>query len=144
MEHLSFDIRPELRPEIAYQAEPEPLASRAVGPLPEREEVDHLLLGACPATSYCSPGKGTGHSRSRYMPCGSCGHFTYPLIASSAKANEPPQSTTLARHAGPRHRAHTQERSIGDPPLLLGEVVDEVRAVRVVLEHVVVFDGLLN
>src|SRR5438046_7793794 len=23
-EHLSFDIRPELRPEIAYQAEPEP------------------------------------------------------------------------------------------------------------------------
>ena len=43
----------------------------AKGPLPAKEGVDTYLARLCAPISSCSPGTGTGRSRSRCMPCGS-------------------------------------------------------------------------
>src|SRR3989454_2292272 len=48
----------------------------AGGPLPAKEGVDAYLARLCAPISSCNPGTGTGCSRSRCMPCGSCGDDT--------------------------------------------------------------------
>jgi hypothetical protein len=55
-----------------------------------------------------------------------------------------PESTPLADDAGPFHHAQAREGLFRQSPLLVGEVVDQVRARPVVLADVVVVDGLLD
>jgi hypothetical protein len=57
---------------------------------------------------------------------------------------KPPQPAKLAHHAGLCECAQPRHGTVGQPPLLVGEVLDEFCAVVVMLADVVVVDCLLD
>jgi hypothetical protein len=57
---------------------------------------------------------------------------------------QPPESAALADDAWPFHPAKVGHRGVGYPALLVRKVFDQIRAVEVVLAHVVVVDRVLD
>jgi hypothetical protein len=85
---------------------------------PTGAEARPYLLGAGAATSCCTPGKGTGRSRSRCMPCGSCAHSTRSPIASlsdSEQAAEADNARASGKAASPSGHAAALYRGSAAP-----------------------------
>src|SRR5467141_126782 len=84
-----------------------------------------------------------GYHRSRRLDAeGPVGrHRTACRASEHAEASEP---AAFSHDARPHQHAQAGQRFVGKPPILVGEIVDQISAVYVVLEHIMVVDRLLD